>query len=130
LNLPLLVKVFPQLEENHHKTLPAVGKFLDLSAENLVLMAFKQSEDDANLWILRCYESEGKQAVLELDSDLGLAIVQPVDLLEQRATLPQKSDNGRSFKILPWKISSFAVNRSGVTHSRSCASKSNVTRHS
>jgi alpha-mannosidase len=109
LNLPLLVKVLPKLKENHHKTLPSVGKFLDLSAKNLVLMAFKQSEDDANLWILRCYESEGKEAVLELDSDLGLAISQPVDLLEQPVVLPDRSDNGRSFKISPWKIASFGV---------------------
>jgi alpha-mannosidase len=114
LNLPPLVQVFPQLEENRNKTLPAVGKLLDLSAKNLVLMAFKQSEDDANLWILRCYESEGKQAVLELDSDLGLAISQPVDLLEQRVNSLDKSDDEKGFKILPWKIASFAVNRSGV----------------
>ena len=110
LNLPLLVKVLPKLEENHHNTLPSVGKFLDLSAKNLVLMAFKQSEDDPNLWILRCYESEGKEAVLELDSDLGLAISQPVDLLEQPVNFPTQSDDERSFKISPWKIASFGVN--------------------
>ena len=112
LNLPLLVQVLPKLEENCHKTLPAVGKLLDLSAENLVLMAFKQSEDDANMWILRCYESEGKEAVLELDSDFGLAISQPVDLLEQPITLPLKSDNEKGFRISPWKIASFAVDLS------------------
>ena len=109
LNLPLLVQVLPKLEENHHKTLPTVGKLLDLSADNLVLMAFKQSEDNPNLWILRCYESEGKQAVLELDSDLGLAISQPVDLLERPANLSEKLPTG-GFKIEPWKIASFAVN--------------------
>ncbi|MBD1884506.1 alpha-mannosidase [Microcoleus vaginatus] len=112
LNLPLLLKVLPKLEENGHKTLPAVGKFLDLSAENLVLMAFKQSEDDSNVWILRCYECHGEEAKLELKSDLGLAISQPVDLLEQPINLPQKSDDGRSFRISPWKIASFAVNLS------------------
>jgi alpha-mannosidase len=112
LNLPLLVKVLPKLEENAHKTLPAAGKFLDLSAENLVLMAFKQSEDDSNVWILRCYECHGEEAKLELNSDLGLAISQPVDLLEQPINLPQKSDDGRSFRISPWKIASFAVNLS------------------
>ncbi len=112
LNLPLLVKVLPKLEENGHKTLPAVGKFLDLSAENLVLMAFKQSEDDSNVWILRCYECHGEEAKLELKSDLGLAISQPVDLLEQPIKLPQKSDDGRSFRISPCKIASFAVNLS------------------
>ena len=113
LNLPLLVKVLPKSEENHHKTLPSVAKFLDFSAENLVLMAFKQSEDDANLWILRCYESEGKEAVLELDSDLGLAISQPVDLLEQPVNFPTQSEDGRSFKISPWKIVSFVVSPTG-----------------
>jgi alpha-mannosidase len=112
LNLPLLVKVLPKLEANCHKTLPAVGKFLDLSAENLVLMAFKQSEDDSNVWILRCYECHGEEAKLELKSDLGLAISHPVDLLEQPINLPPKSDDGPSFIISPWKIASFAVNLS------------------
>ncbi|MEG4839408.1 alpha-mannosidase, partial [Microcoleus sp. B9-D4] len=112
LNLPLLVKVLPKLEENGNKTLPTVGKFLDLSAENLVLMAFKQSEDDSNVWILRCYECHGEEAKLELKSDLNLVISQPVDLLEQPINLPQKSDDGTSFTISAWKIASFAVNLS------------------
>ncbi|MEG3938408.1 alpha-mannosidase [Microcoleus sp. S36b_A3] len=116
LNLPLLVKVFPQLGENRNKSLPAVGNFLDLSAQNLALMAFKQSEDDANVWILRCCESEGKEAVLELDSDLELEIVGSVDLLERPANLSEKLSQGRGFKIEPWKIASFTVvmNREGA----------------
>ncbi len=109
LNLPLLVKVLPKLEANCHKTLPVVGKLLDLSAENLVLMAFKQSEDNPNLWILRCYECHGEEAKLELNSDLDLAISQPVNLLEQPINSPLKSDDGKTFKISPWKIASFAV---------------------
>ncbi len=110
LNVPLVVKVLPQLPENCRKTLPAVGKFLDLSAPNLVLMAFKQSEDDSNLWILRCYEAEGKQAALELDGDLGLEIVRAVDLLERPANLlSENSVQKQSFNIEPWKIASFAV---------------------
>ena len=109
LNLPLLVKVLPKLEKKSHQTLPAVGQFLDLSAENLVLMAFKQSEDDSNVWILRCYECHGEEAKLELKSDLGLAISHTVDLLEQSINLSQKLDDGTSFRISPWKIASFAV---------------------
>ena len=77
----MLVKVLPQLEKKGRKTLPAVGKFLDLSAENLVLITFKPSEDDSNVWILRCYECHGEEAKLELKSDFGLAISQPVDVL-------------------------------------------------
>ncbi|MEG5172842.1 alpha-mannosidase [Microcoleus sp. B3-D7] len=116
LNLPLLVKVLPQLGENRNNSLPAVGKFLDLWADNLVLMAFKQSEDDSNVWILRCCESEGKEAVLKFNSDLGLEIVEPVDLLERAANLSEKLPEGRGFKIDPWKIASFGVvaNREGA----------------
>ena len=108
----MLVKVLPELEKNGHKTLPADGKFLDLSAKNLVLMAFKQSEDDFNVWILRCYECRGEEAKLELKSDLGLAISHPVDLLEQPINLPQNSEDWTSFRMSPWKIASFAVNLS------------------
>jgi alpha-mannosidase len=104
--------VLAKLEKNGYKTLPAVGKFLDLSAKNLVLTAFKQLEDDSNVWILRCYECRGEEAKLELKSDLDLAISQPVALLEQPINLPQKSDDGTSFRISPWKIASFAVNLS------------------
>ncbi|MEG4492877.1 alpha-mannosidase [Microcoleus sp. D3_18_C4] len=115
LNLPLLVKVLPQLGENRNKNLPPIGKFLDLSADNLVLMAFKQSEDDSNVWILRCCESEGKEAVLKFNSDLGLEIVEPVDLLERPANLSEKLPEGGGFKIEPWKIASFAVVRQTET---------------
>ena len=108
----MLVKVLPKLEKNGCKTLPAVGNFLDLSADNLVLMAFKQSEDNSNLWIVRCYECRGEEAKLKLKSDLGLGISQPVDLLEQPINWPQKSDDARSLRISPWKIASFAVNLS------------------
>ena len=109
LNMPLLIKVLPELNENPNKMLPAVGKLLDLSAENLVLMAFKQSEENPNVWILRCYECHGQEANLELNSDLGLAVSHQVDLLEQPLNLPPNSD-GKKFKISPWKIASFAVN--------------------
>ncbi|MEG4210679.1 alpha-mannosidase [Microcoleus sp. S13_B4] len=116
LNSPLLVQVLPQLGENRNKSLPAVGKFLDLSADNLVLMAFKQSEENSNVWILRCCEFEGKEALLELNSDLGLEIVEPVDLLERPANWSEKLPEGRGFKIEPWKIASFGVvtNREGA----------------
>ncbi|MEG5065554.1 alpha-mannosidase [Microcoleus sp. B3-A4] len=109
LNLPLLVNVLPQLGENRNKSLPAVGKFLNLSADNLVLMAFKQSEDDSNVWILRCCESEGKEAVLEFKSDLGLEMVGLVDLLERPGNLSEKLSEGGGFKIEPWKIASFTI---------------------
>jgi alpha-mannosidase len=85
--------------------LPPVGQLIGLGAENLVLMAFKQSEDDPDQWVLRCYECHGEEAELTLQSDLGLQIVEEVDLLER----PIAKIQGRSVKIKPWTIASFKV---------------------
>ncbi len=114
LNLPLMVFSMPTVGAYGHTPLPPVGKFLDLQAENLVLMAFKQSEDSAQQWILRCYECHGDVAQLSLASDLELAkgfagapcaIAHQVNLLEEEVL----TQNGQTFKLCPWKIASFAV---------------------
>ncbi|MDF5717253.1 MAG: alpha-mannosidase [Rhizonema sp. NSF051] len=108
LNLPLLVdqdfapRQLTSLEENS-QSLPSVSSLLNLSAENLILMAFKQAEDDKEQWILRCYESHGEIAELSLQSDLGLTLGESVDLLERSV------ETRPSFTILPWKIASFKV---------------------
>jgi alpha-mannosidase len=71
------------------------------SGQNLILMAFKQAEDDTKKWILRCYESVGETAEFKLTSDIGLKAKESVDLLER--PLPT------TFTIKPWKIASFTV---------------------
>jgi alpha-mannosidase len=98
-------------EEKSNKSLSPVGSLLDLSAENLILMAFKQAEDDPQQWILRCYECHGQTANLQLQSDLGLTVGESVDLLE-RLPKPEFSSTQQSFTIQPWKIRSFKVSRS------------------
>jgi alpha-mannosidase len=108
LNQPLQVMILPEVSRPQSAIeLPAVGCLLDLDAENLILMAFKQSEENPNRWILRCYECHGEEAHLRLESDLGLEIEQPVDLLEQPALMPEP--DGHDYRIAPWKIVSFAV---------------------
>lgn len=109
LNLPLQVMLLPPVSSSISGQLPSVGRLLDFSAENLILMAFKQSEDDAKQWVLRCYECHGEPAELSLQSELGLAIANPVNLLEQAVNLPELSPDGQSFKIASWKIASFTV---------------------
>jgi alpha-mannosidase len=109
LNVPLQVMLCSSAQSPPSAQLSAVGRFLDLVSENLILMAFKQSEDDPDQWILRCYECHGEPAELSLQSDLGLSVAHPVDLLERSHQLLSQSTAGQTFRIEPWKIASFSV---------------------
>ncbi|GBF82461.1 alpha-mannosidase [Aphanothece sacrum] len=101
LNLPLQV-VFPNKKLSKITQLPPVAQLLNILDDNLILSAFKPSENQANCWILRCYESQGKPAKLCLESDLNLQVTHPVNILEN--SVPEFS------QIEPWKIVSFSVN--------------------
>nr|WP_225938760.1 alpha-mannosidase [Kovacikia minuta] len=107
LNLPLQAIVIPANDTSQPKTLPPKGSLLNLGANNLVLTAFKQSEDSPNEWILRCYECHGESAQLNFQSDLNLKLEGQVDLLE-RAIGPDPSQT-LNFRMQPWAISSFKV---------------------
>jgi alpha-mannosidase len=142
LNLPLIVFNPPVLRTCSPKPLQPTGRFLELEASNLILMAFKPSEDASELkidagtrgrgdaetmnvvginatgyeqWILRCYECQGESAEFCLRSDLDLAIAHPVDLLEQPTVTPELLPDGQSFTVSPWKIVSVAL-RGTLSH--------------
>ncbi|MBE8989312.1 alpha-mannosidase [Nostoc sp. LEGE 12450] len=110
LNIPLQVILNPP---NENPPLSA-GKdglrvsFLNLSAENLILMALKPSEDDPQQLILRCYECHGETAKLSLQSNLGLNLGDTLDLLERSSTT-KFSSGQQILTIQPWKIASFKV---------------------
>ncbi|MHC5767351.1 MAG: alpha-mannosidase [Nostoc sp.] len=110
LNIPLQV-IFnwplAQPSATANSTIEGVS-FLDLSAENLILMALKPSEDDPQQLILRCYESHGQTAELSLQSDLGLNLGNTVDLLERSAST-EFSFQQQNLMIQPWKIANFKV---------------------
>jgi len=112
LNQPLQAVLLDRTSKAQAGQLPPGGQFINLQARNLILMAFKQAEADPQQWILRCYECCGETARLELQSDLGLAIAQPIDLLEHPTSIPNKETN----EIAPWKIASFIVNPSITPH--------------
>jgi alpha-mannosidase len=111
LNVPLIAFCNFPVDATSPKPLQPVGRLLDLPAENLVLMAFKPSEDVSKQWILRCYECHGESAELSLESDLGLRLAHSVDLLEQRTS----KASGQSFSLAPWKIATFTLERSSRT---------------
>ncbi|WP_375515648.1 alpha-mannosidase [uncultured Nostoc sp.] len=110
LNIPLQAMICPATEAAKIKPLAAVGRLLDLSAENLVLMALKQCEDNPQKWILRCYECYGQQSELSLQSDLGLAVSHSVDTLEQITHSSKELFKQNKFNVFPWKILTLCLN--------------------
>jgi alpha-mannosidase len=106
LNIPLQI-ISQQNPTASGKPADNLGRSLiNLSADNLILMAFKQAEDNPQQWILRCYECHGAM-VAHLDlQGIGLTLTEPVDLLERPLSVPVSSEQ-QSFTIQPWKIRSF-----------------------
>ncbi|MEA5580292.1 alpha-mannosidase [Nodularia harveyana UHCC-0300] len=105
LNIPLQVIINPPTTQKDVSPSNDGVSFLNLSAENLILMAFKPSEDNPQQFILRCYECHGEIAELALENNLGLYLGNAVDLLESNSSLPQ------NLTIQPKKIATFQVNR-------------------
>lgn len=102
LNRPVqVIDIQPSTETLLPKALPPSYQFLDLNADNLCLMAFKQSEDNPSSWILRFYECEGQTAELGIMNNLNLAIADTVNLLEE-SIAPVTV-------ISPWKIVSLCL---------------------
>ncbi|MDH6060836.1 alpha-mannosidase [Chrysosporum bergii ANA360D] len=108
LNIPLQVITYPLIPDHqshpHPDTTRSRVSFLNLSAENLILMAFKPAEDQTQQLILRCYECHGERGELVLQGDLGLSLRNQVDLLEVN------SSDLQNLSIQPWKIATFLVN--------------------
>jgi alpha-mannosidase len=112
LNIPLQVILNPlpnsQLLTSHYPpNMRDRVSFVNLTAENLVLMAIKPSEDDQQQLILRFYESHGVNTELSLQSDLNLTLGTQVDLLERPTS--QFSSGQQISTIEPWKIGTFKI---------------------
>ena len=100
LNIPLQVQFF---DNNKEGKLSSISSCLNLGSENLILMALKQSEDEENQFILRCYECHGEDTELRLTSDLNIEIKGNIDLLEMTTETPV------NLYISKWKIASFKI---------------------
>ena len=101
LNTPLqTVIVDPHQQDSIKGLLPTTSKFLNLSADNLILMALKFSHSQE--LILRCYEAHGEEAQLNLRSDLNLQLDSVTNCLE---TDTIQANN----KIEPYKIKTFKL---------------------
>ncbi len=103
LNQPLEVQVLTPEHCQFSEQASETQCFIDLNSDSLILMAFKQAEQNSQAWILRCYESQGEKTELKLDNQLGLVIADSVNLLEQPIDSPHFP------KISPWKIFSLQL---------------------
>ena len=104
LNIPLQVLEVNAKQQNQDSSLSLENSFLNLSAENLILMALKK--DLHNQLVLRCYESLGNPANLALEGDLNLKITDELNCLEEN------QDFDLNMSIQPWQIKNFRLNQS------------------
>lgn len=74
---------------------------LEFSDDSVILMALKPGESDAQSWILRLYESQGKTVDLSLGGISGLKLVAEMDLLEKIIS--------HHSQLSPFSISTFQV---------------------
>ena len=117
LNTPLQVLMIESSVGQVIGNLPPVNQLLDISANNLILSAFKQSETNPDYWILRCYECQGESAKLTLKSSLEITIDCSVDLLEN---IKETDNSEQEHRILPWKIASFLIKVTSFLPNLSC----------
>jgi alpha-mannosidase len=104
LNSPLQVlQLAPTTEIEVNSNLASTNSFIDLQAENLILMAFKPSDTLDRSWVLRCYECHGVEGEIELTGELDLGIDRVVNILEQ----PQSETIDCIIK--PWQIRSLVL---------------------
>ena len=101
LNIPLQVLLLPAAAATSGK-MPSTASFLKISADNLILMAFKPSEDDSQELILRCYECHGDTAQFNLQNTLNLSVADDLDFLERPIATNLADRTAKS--ISPWKI--------------------------
>lgn len=109
LNQPLQEVLCTFERTSQTKPLQPVGQLLDLQADNLILSAFKQAEEDSQSWILRCYECHGEATQMTLQSNLNLQDIHPTDLLENPSELPELTSKTGCFEVNPWRITTFAM---------------------
>jgi alpha-mannosidase len=94
--------------------LPTAGQFLDLPGENAIISAFKRSENDCDRWVLRFYESHGEQGEIAFGKGSSLLLSGYLELENpQCVNLLETEFVAESNEILPWKIMTFLISRSG-----------------
>ncbi|BAW96168.1 alpha-mannosidase [[Synechococcus] sp. NIES-970] len=101
-NAPLRA-YFPTIAHQNQKLAPE-HSFLNLGANNLILLALKRAETQSG-YILRFYEAHGEQAALNFHTTLDWEITEAVNGLED------SFGPALNFQISPWKIYSYRLDQ-------------------
>lgn len=108
LNTPLKTIILKkQNVDNREQKLSANSQLLNLTSENLVLMALKLSAEEK--LIMRCYEAHGEECSLSIKSDLNLEINALVDGLEQEQNPEPETISNNITDIKPYKITTYRL---------------------
>ncbi len=89
-------------DEAGFNQLPPKSELLNLSADNLVLMALKLSSSQKI--IMRCYEAHGESVTLQLKSDLNLQLDSLIDCLETEKAKVEPINQIKPHKIVTFKL--------------------------
>ncbi len=127
LNTPLWMAVVVPKEEAVREEYPVACEafnssvFVQIDARNVVVGAFKQAEDNNNVFILRIHEDRGDRIVAKLRFCFGLAphaVTRTVDAVKVVNTLEEETGEPVAFNaetqevtvtLRPYKILSLAL---------------------
>lgn len=94
--------------DSHQGSLPKTHSFISISPGTVILNALKKSETDSD-WILRIYESAGKDAKVKISFDRAIKTVVEVNLIEDEIVGIKPVNKNFTFSIRPFEIRSFKV---------------------
>ncbi|MDW7759230.1 MAG: glycoside hydrolase family 38 C-terminal domain-containing protein [Acidobacteriota bacterium] len=91
---------------------PAARSFLRVSADNIVVSAFKKAEEGDDL-ILRCHETDGRETEVAFAFPFRLNDVRETDLLERDigGSGIRRDEDGFSARVPPYGIRTFRLTR-------------------
>jgi len=101
-------KLFALQSQKHAGPLSAERSFVRVDADNVVLTAFKKSEDD-NFLVLRFYEWAGKKADVELQLPPGAQSASETDLMERSIADLAVHNNAVTVRTKPYEIKTLKV---------------------
>jgi alpha-mannosidase len=111
LNYPLIARQ----SQKHLGALPGEHSFVRVDADNVVVTAFKKSEDDDSL-VLRFYEWAGKEADVKIQIPAGAQSASETDLMERSIGDLAVRSGAITVHTKPYEIKTVKVRMAGQSH--------------